>query len=120
MKIEDITLLKEELKPIFADVANKIGEGTEWGWEIIMKQMYVHAIGYFIAVALSIPLMFVCVWLIRKDLKDWETDGITAGASLGLFGCFIALGVCLFYGVAHIINPEFYALNYLLDLVRPN
>ena len=120
MNPETITKLQE----IMAPVASKIGEGAEFGWEVVMMQQYVSAVGFFLGTFVAI-LMFVEGGLLsrygfrhepRNSYDDTGSGQVVVGLFLAGVGLFIFV-VTLYEGLARIINPEFYAIKFFLDLV---
>lgn len=117
----------EELKPVFAQVAEKIGQGAEFGWGVVLKQQYVYAISNLIGSVLALISLIVGIILVRYGLKlqsqkvDWyKTDGddfIFSGGGL-IIGGLSAFILTLMHGIAYLINPEYYALQFFISLVK--
>ncbi|KKK80458.1 hypothetical protein LCGC14_2823290 [marine sediment metagenome] len=65
------------LKDLLVPVAEKIGETAEWGWEVVVKQMYVYgALGVIWVIISIIALIFA--WKFGKKAIekncDWKAD----------------------------------------------
>ena len=108
-------------------VAVAIGKGAEYGWTVLIKQEYVNGVGFSIAAGACVILLFVFIWLVKKMAKGWSTaptydqEGYIMGTiffSLFGVGCFI--GACSFgwNAAAHFINPDYYAIKFLLETVN--
>lgn len=107
----------EKIKEVLAPVALKIGEGAEFGWGVILKQQYVNAVsGFFWGIVGSVGFVLFLGWFIKKDKSYWEMAWF--GSSLVLVGLFL-MGMCGFQvAITHLINPEYYALRFFIDLVH--
>lgn len=90
-------------------------------WEVLVKQVYVEAIA---SLAWAIGLSVAAYFLFKLGAyarKEYEDDYMS-GWDLGAVFSYIAFGVCvaiafgLFVEFAmHIINPEFYAIRYIIS-----
>ncbi len=116
----------EKLTPIFNKVAEKIGQGAEWGWTILMKQQYVVAIqDIIIAVGLLIatPFLYRAIKKFTILHRDHRYDGWDAArffTTLALIGCFVGSVACIYGSVGRFINPEYYALKDIASFVQGN
>lgn len=114
----------EKLKEVFAPIALKIGEGAEYGWTVIIKQQYVLAVGSAIIALISAVVMGVGIWLIRRGLKyqadshyDSTKEVMTAiGIGITALGT-VVLGFSSFDVIARLINPDYYAIQFLMQMV---
>lgn len=107
-----------DVKSLLAQVSEKIGQGAEYGWEVVLKQQYVDGIFGILWGVLSLGgFVYLLRWYIKKDKSYWEA------AHLGVWVCLIILvflGVfALESGVGHLINPDFYAIKFFISLVNP-
>ena|SRR3990167_6807207 len=110
--IETINKLKE----VFAPVAEKIGQGAQYGWEIVLKQQYLEAFVSSIEFLICIPALVVSYFWAKKIIKeDWDAISwvpfsiwTVAWIMLSIFSLETA--------IAHFLNPEFYAIEFFLNL----
>lgn len=119
MNQETVNAIKEALVP----VAEKIGQGAEFGWEVVVRQQYVYgAIGLFFAV-LSLVLVFVAIvpwykdWARRSKSENYaEPDivGIVFVAGAALTGVITGS----ITAITHFINPHYYAIQSFIGLVK--
>lgn len=114
--------LIEQLKPVFAPLAEKIGQGAEFGWKVILKQQYVEAFQAFLfgAVVVVLWLAYQKWWKYTQALTDEGERNVARFIPFALL-CALTLVALLVVGsgIGHLINPEFYAIRFLLDLVKP-
>jgi len=114
----------DKLKEVFEPIAEKIGQGAQFGWEVVMKQQYIVAVSDFIVLACCVVAIFIAKWLITQGQKSRE-DSRWNNYEFWYFGGIILLIVsavliplCLYDGIAHLINPEYYALDFFINLAR--
>lgn len=116
-----------QLKDLMTPVAQKIGEGAQFGWEVVIKQQYVEAgIGLFFAIALCPLALVVGTWFLKKGRKmheesnwtDWEVPTLL-GWVLYVFatGAFVIGSIT---AITHFINPDYYAIQFFISLVQPH
>ena len=120
--MENINQVIDKLTPMFQSVADKIGQGAGFGWEVVMRQQYVVAIGSFI---LFVGLGIVSGLLTWGAIASWkEAKKDVDVVAPAIFVSFLAiLGytisfVALYQGLAHLINPSYYALDFFINLVK--
>lgn len=115
-------LLKDQLNPVF----EKIGQGTQWGYGIFVKQAYANAISEL----LWIPFGVFCFWawskLCNLAKKDDETK--SAYSSNATF-YYMAAVFCLLLGfflvlnpladlIQVLINPDYAAIKLIIETVK--
>jgi hypothetical protein len=112
MNTETVDAIKDALVPIAA----KIGQGAEFGWSVVVKQQFVEGISYLVWAGPIALLAIVCWWFALKYAK--ETDG----TSLFLIVPALILTIWAFTnideGVLHLLNPEYYALDFFIHLTK--
>lgn len=127
MNTETINAIKEALIP----VAEKMGQGAEYAWGVVVRQQYVEGVAMLVAAVLLVFAAFAGMWLIRKALampkvvKRWsETKemGDLATFCMMIGSClqmvWIPVMLLTVYGVMQLLNPEYYALEFFMDLVK--
>lgn len=117
MTPETITAIQQALVP----VAEKIGQTAEWGWAVVVRQMYVEAwIGVLqAAVSLIAAIVIVFVGIHFNKKAGSYSKGIPLVGSLVF--AFMAVGLGLesaTTAITHFINPEFYAIQFFIGLVK--
>lgn len=119
MNPETINAIKEALAPIAA----KIGQGAEYGWEIVMRQQYIQGVTLFIWAGSLIIATFVCIYASNKcwankkrdgQYSDWEIGGVMGAIGAIIFA--ICAVICLVAGIQHILNPAYYSLDFFIHL----
>lgn len=112
----------EQLKPVFASVAEKIGQGAEFGWEVVIRQQFVEAIIIIVGFLVGIILIFLRYWIGRSD--PWEDITVRSGVAFCLIitAVFLIIATLLELivggGIGKLINPEYYALEFFINLVK--
>ncbi len=116
----------DSLKELLTPVAQKIGETAEWGWGVVIKQMYVEAAmggaTLILGIITSIITYKIIKWCLAEEEKsqysnDYHTGAVAVGILGGGFSLFLI--VCGFEKlITHIINPEFYAIQFFIGLVK--
>lgn len=128
MNADTIKAASEALKPLL----DKLGELGAHGWEIAVRQQYVYAISDALLLA-----FFVCatialgrIFFLRSNRFDpkrqwedayWETaEGMIVVLSLGVVAVTAIVILCAVGGsiAGRFLNPEWYALQSLLALVK--
>lgn len=116
------------IKTALAPIAQKIGQGASFGWDVVIRQQIIYGfIGIFFALIgfIAIPFLVRGVKLCWDNYKrdgrfsDWD---VTA-TMLTIFGSaaiiiFIIVGSIA--GLSHLINPAYYALNFFIHLGSSN
>jgi len=117
----------DDVKTLMAAVGEKIGQGAEFGWDVVVRQQlaegvarFVYAIG-FLVVSLFMVSLSAKLW--KKNAEpDRHYDGYDIGGTISGVAATVFLAVALGMiasGVMHLINPEFYAIQFFVDLVKP-
>lgn len=122
----DYTQIYADLKVMLSDVADKVGQGAEYGWTIVVKQQYVIGITDLIVAGLSLIgaslTVAVGVYFWKNLQKARCDDGNVAGIiflgvipSIILTVCFVTY---LTMGIPRLINPDYYALEFFINSVK--
>lgn len=119
MDISTTTLAS--LSSFFTPVAEKIGQGAQYGWQIVIQQQYVTAcLGIFWAL-LGIAGMILCAKYVFPWAKKYapDSEGFTYFIAV-LTSCMPLLSFIIGATVAitHFLNPAFYALQFFINLVK--
>lgn len=116
--------LQKEIFDRLDALAAKMGVAVEWLWPIFVRQQYV-MVGPGIVLTLLAAAAGVGMAKWSKRLK--QTQGCTCddpwvGAAIasGVFWVATIVGLCAlaFAGVPRLINPEYYALVDLVEVVK--
>lgn len=114
------------IQKALAPVADKIGQGAQYGWQVVMTQQYVTAIGDFIFAGVCLLVFlagigFAITAIKYKQKNDYDDSKIPlACVAIILIGLGLVLGpLALYDGIAHLINPAYYALQFFINLVHP-
>lgn len=123
MNTETINQIKEIMQP----VADKIGQGAEFGWSVVMRQQLVIAVGGVVMFVVGCILAYIVYRLIKFSIKKYNEAGgrysswDLTGGLIGIFGGGTALVLIvagLFESITHFINPAYYAIQFFIGLVK--
>ena len=111
MTPEQVTQLIEYLKNMGELAVSK-------GFELAMRQVYVGIVGECILLLAGVIGILVARWAIKKA-KDNSYSDVEWGILGGLMAVFSAFAIPFsIYGLlAKILNPEWYAIKMMFDLV---
>lgn len=130
MNPETIDKIKEALIP----VAEKIGQGAEYVWEVVVRQQAIEGIAFLVGSLLCFAAAIAGIHLAKRAWKmprvkkySWD-DGNAVG---DMAGFLIAIGITLQIawivgailltnGILHLLSPEFYAIEFFINLVSNN
>jgi len=106
----------DQLKGIFTPVAEKIGQGAEFGYEVVIRQQ----IAYSIVAVLFAIMGFIGLIVFYKIVKSGrrEEHVIVPSYMLLLPAAAISFVWGSIYAILHLINPHYYAIQFFINLVR--
>ena len=123
-KLVDFLIDKTDQLGAFIDeLAKQMGVAARHVYVVLIKQQYVEGIGKLIwSVPFAIVLFIAAFFLIRADVKG-KFDSELAGmgfvfGGICTIGAFILLGNPVKTGIMQILNPEFYAIDELMNMVE--
>lgn len=121
----DTTQLFNKFAPTIDSVAARLKVPAEFVWRILVKQAYVD----FATNLVVVGLLF---WLVRyfaypgfehmvlsdkQDIEAWDVWRIVVGI-IAIIPLFFYV-IFLIGSIGGVINPDYYALNTILDLAKP-
>lgn len=122
--IVDKVLDRTEL--LLQKLSASLGTTVEHLWEILIKQVYVDAIGCCLVI--GIALVFGIAWTFYskfwyKKIKEdnWHKDGFTTNIVISIIVylvLFIILGDNLYSIFSCLYNPEYQALQEILKYIK--
>lgn len=121
MQQEQIQELIDMAQTSITKMAEGMGVAVPELWRILIKQQYVEAMGSFIWFVVGMICFYAIYKLIKWAFKaDLEELVVIVGfIVLGLFLMGV-LGLSeLYAGIAHIINPEYYAIKDIANFINP-
>ena len=118
MNPETINKLQEVFKP----VAEKIGQGAQFGYEVVLRQQYIIGVQLVIGAVLGLIALSVGLWALKKfyekELDEYDEDMYGMRAFFGIFLGGLVFVVCLFDSIGYLLNPHFYAIQFFMNLVK--
>ena len=126
---ETIEVIKE-LSPIITKIANQLGVASEHIWGVLVRQAYVEGITDLM-LCLVIIVLTVCYWKFiryahkkicyQSEKDSWDSDILApiyvTGAILGFIGAILFV-IGMSSAVGKFLNPEYYALQILTNLIK--
>lgn len=113
----------QKIKEIMAPVAEKIGQGAEFGWVTVLRQQYTYAwlAVFFVIIGVVVLVVSNIVGIkIFKRHTQYSDARFGAGVLIVLgsvSGCVsIVLGSIV--AITHFLNPAFYALDFFIGLAK--
>lgn len=106
----------DQLKELFAPVAEKIGEGAGAGWDVLVGGMFAEGIASLAIAAVLILVAVIVVRFLTRDETLDATEGFTyipAGV-ISVVVCVIC-GILIYDGLIATIAPEYAALKFLIN-----
>ena len=110
-----------ELNKIGVEVTNGVKGLTEYAYPILVKQ---HAMqGYLMLVALLFvvsvaTILLITGKLIEKSDLDWDEEGAYILSIVAYVIAFIVAIIFITVGLPRIINPEYYAIQEIINTIR--
>lgn len=118
MNTETINQIKELLAPI----GEKIGQGAEFGWEVVMKQQMIVAVSGILWVILGLITAFSIYKIIKNGLKKdeyfWDEFWPILLVAFGGTASIVMIIEGASNAITHFINPEYYAIEFFINLVK--
>ena len=119
--VKDVTAeIYPDVKSAITEIARGLGVGAEYVWTVLVKQQVVLGITELIELLFILVLIIVGIVWLWKTVKKNEsiTWVVLPGAFLILFGTFMFGNVDLTTIIQGLINPDFGAINYVLDFIK--
>ena len=116
----------EQLKPLFSKIAEKIGQGAEFGWSVVFRQQ----IAYGVVTAFIAICGFLGMFLVYRAYKNIKAKEIAKidlaieyeGLLIWIVAGGIVSGIAFIAGTINAIlyftNPAYYALQFFINLVK--
>ena len=108
----------EQLKPLFTQMAEKIGQGAEFGWEVILKQQIAYGVicAIFTVIFLIAGIALIIYSIKSNDsIEENDLETVMVFTYLFIFGGFFIF--CI-QGILRLLNPEYYTLQFFMNLVQ--
>ena len=105
----------EQLKPVFAQVADKIGQGAEFGWEVVLQQQLTYGIIALFIAGISIIVLCLMGFLYKQIKNDEDLLGPWIFCTLVTIIGFIWASII---AILHLMNPAYYTLQFFINLAK--
>lgn len=111
---------QEKIMEYVDHLANALGVAAEHVWETLVRQAIVNGV-VDLTLAVVMLVAGVVVWkLINKygDVQDWDVEWMPVGF---LYVALFTVGILsLRFGISQLLNPDYYAIKELLDVIGGN
>lgn len=114
------TEIYPDVKNAITEIARGLGVGAEYVWTVLVKQQVVLGITELIELLLILGLIIVGIVWLWKTIKKNESISwiVLPGAFLILFGILMFGKVDFVTIIQGLVNPDFGAINYVLDFIK--
>jgi hypothetical protein len=119
--MKDVTAeIYPDVKNAITEIAKGLGVGAEYVWTVLVKQQVVLGITELIELLLILCLIIIGVVWLWKTIKKNEAISwvVLPGAFLILFGTLMFGRVDLITIIQGLVNPDFGAINYVLNFIK--
>jgi hypothetical protein len=127
--IQVMNKIPEVLSKVIDTLAQKFGSTGEALWAILVKQQFVYAFQYFITAvvfggAILIWWYYVydkmCKKFVEVDPEDKDAVvGTITGFGMAFTLIFLIVSFySLYWGVAYLVNPQYFAIQDLMAMVK--
>lgn len=109
----------DKLKVAFEPVAQKIGEGAQFGWEVVLRQQYIEGLlGIVFGILIIIIILIVLYKSIQIAKKD--DDLIPLPLIVGIVGTVASalLMGWVYNSALKLLNPAYYAIEFFINIVK--
>lgn len=113
-----------KMEELFKGMIGVAQQGGEYLWPVLVKQQSIEGISLCLGAVVTLLVSIVLLsfgWhfhKIKENSRDeTEMPFIIFGCILGIFA-LVLTGASIGVGIPHILNPEYYALQDLVRMVR--
>lgn len=109
----------EAIQVALAPVAEKIGQGAAYGWEVVVRQQYVEGITSLIIAGIALIVFIAAMFALRYQFTKADSYDFPFAGFFGIFGGIMSFAIgtsSLVIGVQKLLNPEYYALQFFITL----
>lgn len=112
--------LYPDIKTALTEIAKSLGVAVEYVWTILVKQYIVKGVAELLIFILALTLIIIGVVMLNKYIKNNTKVNWKILPSIILIICGIFSGINVDYAMMlqGLINPEFGAMNYVLEFVK--
>ena len=114
------TEIYPDVKNAITEIARGLGVGAEYVWTVLVKQQVVLGITELLELLLILCLIIAGIVWLWKIIKKNEaiTWKVLPGVFLILFGTLMFGEIDFVIIIQGLINPDFGAINYVLDFIK--
>lgn len=117
------TKIYEKATEYIESLASSLGVAAEHVYGILVKQQYVTGIADAIFAVIFAIVVTICYkvgkWLATSEMayrKDWEWLTFIP-VLIGVFA-IVFMCVSLYSAIGHLVNPEYYAIKEIMDVLK--
>lgn len=112
--------MEKDITQLLRDMADELGVRADHLWEVLIKQSFIQGLEYAIIPGVITTLLIpTFIFFFRKWRQDgsscnaWDMPAFLSG--LLLLTCIIVWICCIFSAITCFTNPEYWALNEILE-----
>lgn len=109
-----------DIKNALSEIARGLGIGVEYTWSVLVKQYVVIGIAQLLKLILSLAI-FICgiVWLWKVTKNNTAiTWKVVPGVLILIIGLFMMCSIDIIEIIQGLVNPDFGAINYVLQFIK--
>ena len=140
-------MMGNEVEKVLDALAERFGTTVEMLWSVLLRQMFIEAIGAFVYLVFILLLVVIVMWVWAKLLKNYrhfmesDDNGPEKFYSIDNFPEYLMLNIhplicivlmlasifsiiavlfvpsLLLSGIGKLLNPEYYALQKVLEML---
>lgn len=114
--------MDKEIMKVVDKIAEKLGVAAERVYDVLVHQAFTYGIVKLtISFAVFLTLFLIMKYCLKQN-KVWSEDPEFAGVGIIIAViCGILMLITSFFiasGILHIVNPEYYALKDIMDMIH--
>lgn len=125
MDFKDIQPYLDKIGEAITQIAHGLGVASEHVYGVLIRQQFVDGL-VDVCISIIAPILYIIVMMyllrLRKNIDSYWEDEVSAIVIIVGVGGFIATTVIFFNlfpdGLKHLINPEYYAMQQILDYLK--
>jgi len=123
--MENINQIIEQIKPAMEKMAEQLGVGAEFLWQVFLKQQLVDGFMGLGGIMLGVILISFVIWISKKFWKlscDNEDELVIVIIMMLDMFCVLIAGGFIIAGfveaINHFINPEYQAIKDIFEFIK--
>jgi len=112
---ETLLQLGEKAEQALQVLGEKLGQGAEYVWPILVRQQFVYGIMLSVGAIIGALVLTAGVTML---IKNNNNEGlIVGGSAFTLFG-LVGFIICTVCAINYLANPEYHAIQEVFNLIK--